>query len=48
MAGNRITLPDEFIQDNEIKQGDLIAFVPAEKKRLTLVPVVAVPRGEII
>ena len=45
LKGDRITLPKDYLKKYNIKQGDLIAFVEDEEsKRLTLVPVIAVPR----
>ena len=48
LKGERITLPKDYLKKYNIKQGDLIAYVEDENsKRLTLVPVIAVPRTEI-
>lgn len=45
LVGDRITLPKEYLQKYNIKQGDLIAIIEDDNsKRLTLVPVIAVPR----
>ncbi len=45
LKGKRITLPKDYLTKYNIKEGDLIAYVEDKNsKRMTLVPVIAVPR----
>lgn len=44
LKGERVTLPKDYMKKYGLKEGDLLAFVEDENsKRLTLVPVIAVP-----
>jgi len=45
LKGDRITLPKDYVKKYNIKEGDLVAIIENDSnKRLTIVPVIAVPK----